>query len=355
MNTLISKEYSNMRIHSCIFIISFVALFSSSDACAFEYFDDFERYQIDFDAPSEYNKKAAENNSVVFSNGFSKRFISLNDPVHAIDEEIPNSPKNSKIVQANPSKLRKGNCKNCVMKFVNKGSLDLSKDSWSEQRFSLNSNALPKGKKGLTNFWLQYDQYIPENYHHRGTMSGGGRKVLSIFSDGYSVTNGIAYPTFVIGARPISTVSHIDYAFQTHKPGASKGARRFTLGALGEIKKMIVNPSIDLGHWQRRTLHLRMPTSEGSNDGVIEFWVQRLAETNTPMAPEKLLEKKNGNFYGGARNYLNKGYLLGYSDAGYNHDVTFLLDNLIITDKINSIDSSAIDLTPNSPTDVSID
>ncbi len=346
-----------MKMHPFVFVIMLMVLFSSSSVYAFEYYDDFERYEIGSDSSSEYTNMITDKNPVVFSSGLSKRLVSLKDPVHAIVEVIPDSPKNPEIVRVDPSKLRTGDCIDCVMQFVNKGSMDLSKDSWSEQRFSLNPDALPSGEKGLTNLWLQYDQYIPKNYHHRDTSPasgsgyGDGRKVLALFADGYSLQGGVAYPTFIIGATNYKSdkddidytdVGFIDAKFQTPVPGSSDRFRYTGIGV--QVQKKLIDPSIDLGHWQRRTLHLRMPTAEGTNDGVIEFWVQRLAETAFPMAPEKLLEKFDGSFYGGSRNYLNKGYLLGYSNAGYNYDVTFLLDNLILSNDIQSIDSSAIEV-----------
>lgn len=354
-----------MKIRPFSFFIALSVLTASSSIHAFEYFEDFERYKLGIHTSSEYNVNISSKNPVIFSSGFSSRLVSLDDRIQEIDEVVPNPPKNPKIVKAAPSGSRTGDCINCAMRFVNKGSLDLSKDSWSEQRFSLNADALQRGEKGLTNLWLQYDQYIPKNYHHRGTTSRGGRKVLAIFSDGYSISKGIAYPTFIIGGSPrpshVKDASYIDYNFQTQKPGEKAGDRRYTLERPGQVNKMLINPNIDLGHWQRRTLHLRMPTAEGANDGVIEFWVQRLAETENPMAAEKLLENNNGNFYGGSRNYVNKGYLLGYSNAGYNYDVSFLFDNLILSDDVYSIDGSAIGIDkdenypPNVPSSVTID
>ncbi|MDN6326441.1 MAG: hypothetical protein L0J48_00285 [Alkalibacterium sp.] len=348
-----------MKIRFPMFFIALTVCLNSSSLYAFEYYEDFERYETSSNRSDAYNGLISKDNSMKFSKGFSKRLVSIKGKIHAINEPIPSSPDNAKILKANPSESRKGDCESCVMRFINRGSPDMSKDSWSEERFSLNPNALPRGEKGLTNFWLQYDQYIPKNYHHRGTSTSGGRKVLAIFSDQYSIHDGVSYPTFIVGATPIPSwgvdASYIDYAFQTHSPGKSPSSRRFTLERPGQIKKMIIDPNVDLGHWQRRTLHLRMPTSEESEDGVVEFWVQRLADTEAPMNPEKLLENYNGNFHGGSRNYLNKGYLLGYSNAGYNHDVTILIDNIILSDDVRSIDRSAIgvdeyrEALPNSP------
>jgi len=204
----------------------------------------------------------------------------------------------------------------------------------AEQKFQL--------KENLTDFWMQYYEYIPPNYTARGTATSGGRKVLAIYSDGYSLSGGVAYPTFVIGATPRSGTygsneSWADYAFQTQDPASSPGTRRFELEGIDQVDKVLIDPVIDAGHWQRRTLHLRMPTSEAAKDGVIEFWVQRQAETTSPMMEEKIIEKLNGNFYDANRNYLNKGYLLGYANAGFEETTEFYIDNFSIGSSAESI------------------
>lgn len=366
-----------MKIRSLMFFITLVVLFSSSSVYAFEYFDDFERYEIGSENSKEYNNTVASNSPVVFGSGFSKKLVSINNSVNTFDGVIPDSPRNPKVEIADPSKLRTGDCINCVMQFSYSGSPDLQEDAWSEQRFSINPQALPVGKKGLTEIWLQYDQYIPENFHHRDPnpdyKSGftQGRKVLALFGDGYSKP----YPTYVIGANyrrnaytGLDVVPDASHASQTFFWTNAEGVRRNYQG-LGvydvfpgdrNIPRLVIDPRIEKGHWQRKTLHLKLPTSASSNDGIIEFWVQRLVDTASPITA-KIIDVSSGDFYDPIRPYINGGYLLGYTNDGYNEDVTYLIDNFILSNDIKSIDSSAIDdsiyqsYPPNAPSSLLVD
>jgi len=87
---------------------------------------------------------------------------------------------------------------------------------------------------------------------------------------------------------------------------------------------------VDSGHWQRRTYHYKMPTSEMSNDGVVEVWLQKNVEMETPLAIEKLVDIHNGNFYGGDSNYINRGYILGYVNEGYDEQTSYYVDNFAL-------------------------
>ncbi|WP_372997849.1 hypothetical protein [Marinobacter sp.] len=349
------------------FVLFLLTTFGFSSAVAFDYHDNFEGYEGHTGFSDGYNKVLTSKNSVNFSPGVETTVLSLSGSIPGIGEIVPSSPKNSKVDSAVPSDLRTGGCIDCVISFEYEGTDDLSEDAWSEQRFALNPEALPSGADGLQNIWIQYDKYIPRNYHYRDADSagatnwfGGGHKVLALYADTYSGLN----PTLIIGRLfkrqdstgplPLDGTSFPTMNFSTKDPAT--GQRRWfkDMGfSMGE--KIIIDPEVDKGHWQRRTFHIQMPTSETSNDGVVEFWIQRRAETGSSIT-EKLIDVKNGNFYGGNQNYINSGYLLGWSNTGYNQDVTYLVDNLIVSDDVDSIDLSAIevagdsDFRPNAPT-----
>jgi len=206
---------------------------------------------------------------------------------------------------------------------------------WSEKEFQI--------KENLTDLWLQYYEYIPLNYHHRGTSENGGRKVLAIFSDDYSNSgpDGVSYPTFIIGASPYGTSkpgsSYLDFAFQSALPGGSIGSRQFDLTGIAEANYVLIDLDIDLGHWQRRTLHIRQATTQEAQDGILELWVQRHAELSSPMTEEKPVSRFDIKFYDPNRNYLNGGYLLGYANAGFEETTEFYIDNFAIGSSAESI------------------
>ncbi len=336
-------RFGNMRMNFKAFVVTPVLVFSFSNAFAFEYVENFERLTQGADFGEEYNKSVTSKSPVIFSAG--AKIANSNDPIHAISETVPASPVNAMVAAADPEAGRTGNSTNSVLAFPFNGSPDLTKDAWMEQRFEVNPSHLPDGEKGLTEIWMQYDQYIPANYEHRdpnptsGSAYTQGRKVLALFGDGYSSP----YPTYILGARHDRTkVADNSYASHTFFWTDAAGDRQtYTRGGFG-VKRLIVDPEIDKGHWQRRTLHIKLPTSETSADGVIEFWIQRLAETENPVI-EKIRSISDGTFYDPVRSYLNGGYLLGYTNEGYSEDVTFLIDNFILSNDVSAIDSSAID------------
>jgi hypothetical protein len=328
-------------------------LFSSANASGFEYFENFENYEEGVDFEKGYNQLISKNNSIIFSSGVATKLISLNGPIHGITEDVPIPPQNEKIENSMDHSLRTGDCTNCVIQFSNSGSSDLSIDAWSEQRFLINPSYLSSEEQGLKDFWIQYDQYIPKNFHYRDSDAdtatnwyGGGVKVIALFADDYSNLN----PTMIIGRLlkrmdsqgPVSLngESYADFNFSTKDPISNERRWFSNMGfELGD--KMIIDPLVDIGHWQRRTYHVGMPTSNASNDGIVEFWIQRRLGTENPIV-EKIIDVSNGNFYGGGQNYINKGYLLGWSNTGYNTDVTYLIDNLIVAKDAQAIDRTAI-------------
>ena len=84
-------------------------------------------------------------------------------------------------------------------------------------------------------------------------------------------------------------------------------------------------------------MHFKFPTSETSNDGVIEFWIRR-----SDGSIMKLFEKTNGSFFGYLQNYFNAGYINGFYNAGFPSETFLAVDNVIIADSVEAIDKTAI-------------
>jgi hypothetical protein len=249
---------------------------------------------------------------------------------------------------------RSGDCGSCALQFY----FAKGENSWSEQRYAVNTSSL--GTKGLTEIWLQYDIFIPSNYYHRdlepsnSNWVGGGEKLIAMFADEYSGTN----PTLILGLNMMRR-SYDTGAPNTTNPGGSYQSGSFSVMRNGardwfqmwpEESKPVVNVKVDLGTWQRRTVHVVMPTSATSNNGVVEFWVKR---ANGTVA--KIIDEHEGWFYGGAQNYINGGYLLGWSNTGFNDDTYFLIDNVIVASSQGLVDGTALTAgavvsPPNAPT-----
>jgi hypothetical protein len=250
---------------------------------------------------------------------------------------------------------RSGDCTTCALQFYYPAGIN----SWAEQRYSVNTSAL--GTKGLTEIWLQYDIFIPTNYYHRdlepnsSNWVGGGEKLIAMFADEYSGNN----PTLILGLNMMRRT------YDTGTPNTWNQGGSYQSGSFSVLRngardwyqmwpdqnKPVVDVKVDLGTWQRRTIHVVMPTSATSNNGVVEFWVKRANGTVS-----KIIDVHDGWFYGGAQNYINGGYLLGWSNTGFDNDTYFLIDNVIVASAQSLVDGGALTASsgtvspPNAPT-----
>lgn len=359
MRLLTSIKLSSYIIATCIPVLAFGLSFD-------ENFDNYESFSTFHE--STFNQSVNSSDAVIWESGVRVKIVPLDGSVEWIEEPINGSVKNPAIGGA--SQPDEGTCSDCALRFRYTGSTSLSEDAWAEQRFKLNPTYLG-GKKGLKEIWLQYDQYIPNNFHYRDTNPessnwfGGGEKVLSLFADDYSDTN----PTFIIGrlmrradkddpTRADSAYPDFNFSFQD--PYDETKRRRFGIRGNLDPEVRLIVPNVDKGYWQRRTLHIKMPTDAESNDGIIEFWInRRVGEPDSVV--EKIFDFQNGNFYGGDQNYINKGYLLGWSNSGFNEDTVFLIDNVLITDNPDDIDKDAFtqsavqNYPPNPPNAIQVD
>lgn len=223
-------------------------------------------------------------------------------------------------------------------------------NTWSEQRFKLNQTVL--GKKGLSEIWIQYDLFIPSNFRlldakpESANYFGGGHKVMSLYADAYSQPNSTMIFGQLFARKDINGVPGYDgNAYNNGTLSTYKnGERIYTyFGGDDGRKKAWIFADRDLGKWQRRTVHFKFPSSETSNDGVVQVWIQR-----ADGSVSSLLDSTGGTFFGYAQNYFNAGYFNGWCNDGLDGETYFVLDNVIITDSAKYIDSTAT-LVSNAP------
>lgn len=217
-------------------------------------------------------------------------------------------------------------------------------NTWSEQRFKLNQVIL--GKKGLSEIWIQYDLFIPSNFRlldlkpESGNYFGGGHKVMSLYADAYSHPNSTMVFGQLFARKDSKGVPGYDgNAYSNGTLSTYKnGERIYTqFGADNTRKKAWIFADRDLGKWQRRTVHFKFPSSETSGDGVVQVWIQR-----ADGSVSSLIDLTSGTFFGYEQNYFNAGYFNGWCNDGFDGETYFVMDNVIITDNPNHIDSTAI-------------
>ena len=109
----------------------------------------------------------------------------------------------------------------------------------------------------------------------------------------------------------------------------------------------VIEQSIDNGKWQRRTIHVKLPTTQSSNDGIIEVWIR-----HGNNVVEKHVEILNGDFRDVDEPWIRHGYLLGWSNNGFAEPTSFLITNFILAESALHIDRDAIVYVapPNPPT-----
>ncbi|MES2935677.1 MAG: hypothetical protein V4805_19565, partial [Pseudomonadota bacterium] len=226
----------------------------------------------------------------------------------------------------------------------------------AEQRFKMNTAAW--GVNGLSELWMQYDIFIPSNYQlfddnpTSNNPFGNSGKVLALFADGYSFPNS----TLILGSAfarmtPTGAVGYDGNLYNasqlsTYDPNLHPTDKRIqrvytTFDNFDARIQKWVDVSQDLGHWQRRTLHFKFPTSASAKNGVLEVWNRRANGTVS-----KIIDVSNGDFYGYQQNYFKAGYLMGEIRNNYGELMHFLIDNVIIAGGANAIDRTAIGEKP---------
>lgn len=180
------------------------------------------------------------------------------------------------------------------------------KDSHAEQRF-----LIPQGASEVT---FEYDLYVPRNFHHREQETSENNKFMFLWSGKYGTVAsdqsvGFEYwPAFLEGGpRDESVLSHHLGPGQTdwrHKTPTRKP----------------VFSAADRGKWVNFQIYVKF-SSESGRDG-------RLTVTKNGST---LFDVQNIANYSSSGNFIDQGYLLGWSNSGFDEDTYFYLDNFKVT------------------------
>lgn len=208
-------------------------------------------------------------------------------------------------------------------------------NSWAEQAFYMASGAL-NGRPGLTDFWLQYDIFFPKGYKDRDVPGHWGSKSMAFWPYEYSGPGLM----FTLGRIGKTDGSGDSVQSGTYRYNDADGIHIHE--SMNSPGGTYVDVSVDDGYWQRRTLHLKLPTSLDSNDGQVELWVKHFSNGSI----RKIVDYKNTNWYADdGYNYIANGYLLGWSNPGFSDtkQTILFIDNMILTESTSNIDKTAID------------
>ncbi len=178
-------------------------------------------------------------------------------------------------------------------------------DAWAEQRFELGGQ--------YDELWFRYDLQIPTNYYHRTQVGGGNNKsFITLWADDYGAGPGLAA------------------GFEVWPDGGGAGELTFHpfRPEIGHIPAPGAPAGIELsdrGTWIEIVGQVRA-ASVNNDDGIARLW-------KTPEGGERTLifELTNVAMYQPNGNYLERGYLLGWSNSGFDEDTTLTIDNVVFS------------------------
>jgi hypothetical protein len=186
--------------------------------------------------------------------------------------------------------------------------------STAEQRFAF--------ADGTPELWVEYDFFLPQNFHHRlKSKKSVNNKFLALWEENYSglASDGETPTTqVIIEFRPMN-----DSKNRTGKPGDSYMYVNGNFRNSGRNRRFgsALNAFTDAerGRWNRIRVHVRLATDDNTNDGLVEVHIndrKLISETQLPLP-----SKRSGH-------YIRHGYLLGWSNSGYDNDTHFKIDNV---------------------------
>lgn len=177
---------------------------------------------------------------------------------------------------------------------------------WSEKRFDLGS--------AHRELWVRYWIKVPDNFQH-GSGSPHNNKFFAIWMDDYSSK----------GEGPT-----VFWNYWRSSEGASLtvsnsiGQRRVS-GPNVERVPFIRVPQ-DRGRWMQVVFRLEAATNRSSNDGIIETYRRWEGESSFT----KIQEVRDANIAvpPSGPNGWRRGYVMGYANAPYARDTTWIVDEI---------------------------
>ena len=181
-------------------------------------------------------------------------------------------------------------------------------DSFSEQRFKLG--------KPYKEIWISYDIRIPENYYHRKTSYGSSNNkgFIMLWGGDYSNPSGFKLGTEFWPDGDGSSTASVRLS--------GSGYDKHFWEACPKILKMS-----DRGQWIKITAQLKYATA-ANRDGIFRVW-----KTYTDGKGEIVCNISDGEWYVPTSEGFDNGYLLGWSNSGFNEETKFFIDNFIISEE----------------------
>jgi hypothetical protein len=180
----------------------------------------------------------------------------------------------------------------------------VGEDGMAEERFVL----APDAASAPTEVWIEFMWRVPENYKHRGGPGAANNKFMTLWAENYSAANEAQF--YLSLERRSDSESTLDIiAIHGDDP-------RYPNNAWFAGSTPFVGPA-DYGKWMQVRVHARLAV-----DGEVQVY-------------------KNGVLYNQMRNfnmvranynwdYFRNGYLMGWSNSGFDQQTDFYIDSFKI-------------------------
>lgn len=180
-----------------------------------------------------------------------------------------------------------------------------------EQRFWIGST--------VNEFAFEFMWYVPSNYAHRLPSTGiANNKLFQVWCDNYLDAGGGMH-----WGGEIMRSSDTSSGFKpeaTGNYGTFVGQPSIQNWPMGTT---FISPSgpVVPGTWSKLRFYLKPASSRGATDGVYKMWIN-----------DSLFMDGGGDCYARTNGTTNvsvkRGYLMGYSNSGYDTNTTFVIDDL---------------------------
>ncbi len=174
----------------------------------------------------------------------------------------------------------------------------------------------------MTEFSLRYFLYLPSNFVHRSDGVSNNKGICQLWSGAYGAVAsnqfiGFEYwPDSAIGSGAGGSVL-----------ASRKGRDGVDLGNYygpPDTAYSSMFRATDVGKWHQFRVYVKLASGPGMNDGIIRAW--RYVSDGSPSLEYEVTDWG----YCTAGNYIDQGYILGYSNSGFTDQTDIYIDDFVL-------------------------
>lgn len=208
-------------------------------------------------------------------------------------------------------------------RFSYDGSSDLSKDAFSELRFDLG--------KLYPELWLQFHLHVPANYEHRDAQGTDNNKILRLWGASYNDNEKLGLSTWLGSSGSSQMIA------DWNRQGQG-------IGPKGQAYSSFIT-SADRGKWMKVRVQV-IAASSSTRPGTIKVWKNdELVIDNHQIVD---------NYASGEPHAYRYGYLLGWSNSGFNVNTDFHVDGVVFATSSADLNGEISGQSPPNPPKIDV-